>query len=50
MIVIRSLINIVKNGWSVLSDLKIDGVSWTTIVIGFIIVFFVVGSFLHARR
>lgn len=50
MVVIRSFIEMISRGWSTLSLLKIDSVSWTDIILAFIIVFAIVGSFFRVRR
>lgn len=50
MVVISSFFTILSRIWSTLSLLKLDGVSWTVIVLSFIVVFVLVGGFFRARR
>lgn len=50
MDLIKFFVNLWKSCWTVLSDLRIDGVSWTSIVIAFFVFMVIVGGLLSARR
>jgi len=50
MVLIRFFVNLWKDLWSLLGTLKIDGVSWTTIMIAFVIFMVIVSGLLNLRK
>lgn len=50
MAFVRFMINLWKSAWNIVSDIRIDGVSWTTIVVALFVFCIIVGGLLSARR
>ena len=47
---VEFMVNLWQYSWGILSRIKIDGVSWTTIVVALFVFCIIVGGLLSARR